>query len=171
MVEVYLQTFKARDSFMDFDFDFDASPHRRSGPVPNSDKRSEKSGMTFDAIKLILIDSVLLRGRDRISGTHHEVLVVLVNGINIRISRTNGEDTLQVGALVEGGSTYAMPTLKAFEPKPGLTAAAATVAYETVRAKFPSYEHADCQTFAAYAILELTNASKQDVGIEDIDFM
>lgn len=156
---------------MDFDFDFDPSPRRGSGPVPNSDKRSEKSGMTFEAVKLILIESVLLRGRDRTFGTHHEVLVVLVNGVNIRISRTNGEDTLQVGALVEGGSTYAMPTLQSFEPKPGLTAADAVSAYEKVRGKFPSYDHADCQTFAAYAILELTNASKRDVGIDEEDFM
>ncbi len=63
-----------------------------------------------------------------------------------------------------------MPTLLELKPKGGLMAKDVETAYEKVRGMFPSYEHADCQTFAAYVVLELTDVKKQNIGVEE-DFM
>ncbi len=147
--------------------DFDDYTQYRA--EPNKLKLSSKEESRFYKHSGVKTKTIKLRGRNYTEGTHHEVLATLVSGIHVRISRTNGVDTFQIGALeVHKGKD--MPTLVEYEPKGGSTCRDLLSAFGEVRKSHPLYEQADCQAFAKSYIRKTANIidSTQD---DDFDFM
>ena len=90
------------------------------------------------------------------TGNHQEVMLTLADGTLVRISRTNGSDTFQIGAQEAGASRNPMATLiQTNVPAAGPTCRDALAAFGTVHRNFPRYEQADCHEFARRFYLEL----------------
>jgi hypothetical protein len=90
------------------------------------------------------------------TGNHQEVMLTLADGTLVRISRTNGSDTFQIGAQEAGASRNPMATLiENVVPAAGPTCREALEAFGTVHRNFPRYEQADCHEFARGFYLEL----------------
>ena len=134
---------------------------------PNSLKLSSREENRFYKHSGVKTKTIRLRGRNYTEGTHHEVLATLVNGIHVRISRTNGVDTFQIGALeVHEGKD--MPTLAEHNPKGGSTCRDLLSAFGEVRRNHPLYEQADCQAFAKSFIRKTADV---DDNTQDDNFM
>ena len=81
-------------------------------------------------------------------GNHQEVMLDLNNGELVRISRTNGSDTFQIGAAEEGRSKFPMKTLIEVQLNGRITCRDAFSAFGDVHRAVPRYDQADCQVFA-----------------------
>jgi hypothetical protein len=129
--------------------------------------------MPFFEHKTKAVTRIRLRG-DWTSGKHQELMITLSGDILLRISRTNGEDTFQIGAVEEGRSKIPMPTL-INRPIAGIkkTCGDALQAFGEVHRRHPKYEQADCQAFAKDVLLLLDPGAKSEfktTSVED-DFM
>lgn len=102
------------------------------------------------------------------TGHHQELMINLNNGKLLRISRSNGEDTFQVGANEDGN--YVMPTLvETVIPDNQITVRTALDAFGQVHRINPSYEQSDCHEFA-HAIYRILVPNVQGLPEEE-DFM
>ncbi|MGF6668387.1 hypothetical protein [Pseudomonas monsensis] len=142
--------------------------------LPNTIKKSNTNRewlkpQFYKNFELIKLDGILLRGDSFITGTHHEVLIKLVNGVNIRVSRTNGEDTFQIGAYETSGNGYTANTLKSFSSKGGFMCKDVIKAFKKIHSLHPRYDQADCQVFARKVILEISDAKLTDFNISELE--
>ncbi len=128
--------------FFDADASYTESPMKPNGAIFNREK-----GFAYAFHKDTKIESVRLRGSWK-SGEHQELLIKLVDGIFVRISRTNGNDTFQVGAVESGRSKSPMPNLINATPVKSIKCSDAFKAFADARSVAPRYEQADCHTFA-----------------------
>jgi hypothetical protein len=102
-----------------------------------------------------VVTRVRLRG-SWTTGNHQEVMLTLSDGTLVRISRTNGSDTFQIGAQEEGASRNPMHTLiETNIPAGGPTCRAALQAFRMAHNAARSYEQADCHQFARSFYLAL----------------
>lgn len=75
-------------------------------------------------------------------------MITLDSDILIRISRNNGEDTLQFGAVEQRTSASPMITLGESIIPRGVTCRHVLQAFSEAHKAYPNWEHADCQVFA-----------------------
>jgi hypothetical protein len=103
------------------------------------------------------VSKIYLRGSH--TASQHQEVLCQVGVKYIRLSRTNGVDTIQYGASWE--HTNAMPVLKE-TTLVGKTVGDVVRAFDNTHKQWPSYEQADCQTFAQRIYDELTGAESDD---------
>lgn len=123
----------------------------------------------YHAIKEVPINKIQLRGDSYTTGVHHELMIFLENSINIRVSRTNGEDTLQLDAIDTG--KYAKNVLhekKITDKK--INTKTVFIAFSETKNARPYYDQADCQTFAAEVYKKITGESLNS-NLGDDDFI
>lgn len=136
------------------DFDFDDVGLSTRPMSENSLKMSSDKQFSFHLHKNQKIEIVHLRG-SWTSGAHQELLIKLKSGVFVRISRTNGQDTFQIGAVEDGKSTNPMPILKSEVPRKPLTCGDAFNVFGKFRKLWPRYEQSDCHGFAQFVMADL----------------
>lgn len=111
------------------------------------------------------VGKIYLRG-SWTTGQHQEILCEVGDNF-IRLSRTNGSDTIQYGARWE--HKIQMPVLE--ETKlVGKTVGDVVQAFEDAHDSWPRYEQADCQAFAQRIFKRLAGYAPSGGGDDD-DFM
>jgi hypothetical protein len=126
------------------------------------------------------VQDVRLRGSYD-PGAHQELLCTLSDGKLLRISRTNGSDTFQIGATEDGG-TLVMPNLQRAVPRHPKDKAYKVKrlkkVFKKVHDRMEKYSHGDCQVFAQAIWKEVTCTDPRtggpiDIGRKDLeeDFM
>lgn len=80
------------------------------------------------------------------AGGHEDILATTVSGIHIRLSRTNSDDTFQIGA--DNDTARGMRTLETAAPGGPMTALDLHGIFDAVHEQWPRYEQATCQSFA-----------------------
>lgn len=123
----------------------------------------------FHVIKEVPIGKIQLRGDSFTSGVHHELMIILENAIQIRISRTNGSDTFQLDAISAGSYDKNVLVEKKITDKK-INARTALCAFSKARESRPYYDQADCQSFAneVYKIITGESTTPQ---VDEEDFM
>lgn len=123
----------------------------------------------FVTVKDVAVTLVRLRGSP-ISGQHRELMITLITGVLVRVSRNNAADTFQIGAG-EGGGHNVMNTLLEHRPVGNVTCRSALAAFGRVYRQWPRYDQADCQTFAKAIYKELCPEDGNEMLNADDDFM
>lgn len=136
----------------------------------NTLKMSKDERFAFHIHQKVMIESVQLRGS---YDAHMEVLIKLKSGVFVRVSRINGEDTFQIGAVENGKSKNPMPELKRQIPNKPLTCRDAFELFGKLHKKWPRYDQANCQTFAQTFMDELFPKTNLNLRLKELeeDFM
>ncbi|PTS84383.1 hypothetical protein DBR00_10730 [Pseudomonas sp. HMWF032] len=150
---------------MDDAFDFSDIGSRRE---KNSTLFKAKQSRYY-AIKHVPVKKIQLRGDSYTTGVHHELMILLENSTNIRISRTNGSDTLQLDAAITGKHDKTVLFEKMISDKKINTQTVFTAFSDAKKAR-PYYDQADCQSFASEVYKRITGESLNPKSDED-DFM
>jgi predicted LPLAT superfamily acyltransferase len=92
----------------------------------------------------LFVREIHLRGTGWDGSHHQELMLHLQGGSLLRISRNNGEDTFQIGAHAGNYNTLVVRHISANT----ITCRQVLAAFGNERRLRPTYDHADCRTFA-----------------------